>query len=191
MTTPTTPDDASREPTIAEVMQALDMAVVEWDLEDRYRPLSVTPRWFTGTVPWSSLPFLQHFVAEARRFLHDHLGGVLASDQFEVQRDGEELLLRARALKLNGRLLVVIERLDGASDIRPILREARQQALDHELLAERARAVHQPIEKLARAVDDWQRGAGAGEPAVDAVVRAVAQLKQVAAALPPPRARKR
>jgi hypothetical protein len=188
----TKPDDASADPLIDEVIQALDMAVVEWQLDQSYRPLSSTPRWFIGTVPWSSLPFLQLFVDEARRFLHDHIGGVMASDQFTVQSDAEELLLRARALKVDGRLVIVIERLEGAADIRPILRQARQQALDYETLTEQARSVHAALENVVRAVESLQRSAmsDAQRPIVEALSRSLTALQGAAAALPPPRPRR-
>jgi hypothetical protein len=185
-------DNAGLDPLIGEVIRTLDMAVVEWQLDQSYRPLSGTPRWFTGTVPWASLPFLQHFVDEARRFLHDHIGGVLASDQFSVQSSSEELLLRARALKIEGRLVVSIERLEGASDMRPVLRHARQQALDHEALTERARAIHMPLDAVARAVADLQRSPLSDDqrPLVEALSRSLTKLQEVAAPLPPPRKRR-
>ena len=188
----TNPDDTTLDPLIGEVIRALDLAVIEWQPDDGYRPLSVTPRWFTGMVPWSSLPFLQLFVDEARRFLHDHMDGVIASDQFTVQSDAEELLLRARALKVDGRLVIVIERLAGAADMRPILRQARQQALDYEKLTEQARSVHAPLEKVARAVDDLQRSAisDAQRSVVEALMRSLTALQGTAAALPPPRRRR-
>jgi hypothetical protein len=188
----TSADDMSLDPSISQVLRALDLAIVEWGLDGAYRPLSDTPRWFTGTVPWSSLPFLENFVTEARRYLHDHLDGVIASDQFSVESRGDELLLRARALKVSARLIVVIERLQGAADIRPILREARQQALDHELLSERARSIHRPLAALAQAVGGL-RAATLSEserPIVDQLVRALATLQEAAAPLPPPRTKR-
>ncbi len=180
------------DPVIGEVMRVLDMAVIEWVADESYRPLASLPHWFTGSVSWMSLPFLEHFVAEARRFLHDHQGGVLASDQFTVQSGGDELLLRARALKVNRRLVLAIERLEGASDIRPILRKARQQALDREVLSERARAVHTPIESVSRALSDLRRTTLSDEqkPIVESLARTLSQLQTAAAPLPPPRKRR-
>jgi len=185
-------DNTPLDPVIGDVMHALDLAVVEWEPDNSFRPLSISPRWFTGTVPWSSLPFLEHFVNEARRFLHDHVGGVLASDQFIVQSRGDELLLRARALKVRGRLIVAIERLEGGADIRPILREARQQALDHEVLADNARAIHAPLDRVARAAADLH-GSGLSEvqrTIADALARSLTELQTAAAALPPARKRR-
>jgi hypothetical protein len=185
-------DDRTLDPLIGEVVRALDLAVVEWTLEGGYRPLSNTPRWFTGAVPWASLPFLEYFVAEARRYLHDHLGGIIASDQFAVESHGEELLLRARALKIDGRLIVAIERLQGAADMRPVLREARQQALDHETLSEQARAIQSPLARLAAAVERLQASAvaDAQRPIVDDLIRSLTRLQDAAAKLPPARKRR-
>ena len=183
---------APLDPVIGEVMRVLDMAVVEWVDDESYRPLASLPLWFTGTVSWMSLPFLQHFVDEARRFLHDHLGGVMASDQFCVPSGNEELLLRARALKVNNRLVLAIERLEGATDIRPILRKARQQALDQELLQEKARRVHTPIDDVARAISALRLTILSDEqrPLVEALAGAVNRLQTAASPLPAARKRR-
>jgi hypothetical protein len=187
----TTVTDAPLDPALGEVMRALDLAIVEWVDEEQYRPLTRLPDWFTGTVSWMSLPFLQHFVDEARRYLHDHLGGVLASDQFSTQSGDQELLLRARALKINGRLVLAIERLEGASDIRPTLRKARQQALDHEVLTNQARAIQKPLAALSEAVAALQRVELSDEQrsSVNSLVASLQKLQ--AAAAPLPAARKR
>lgn len=184
--------DAPLDPVLPEVMRVLDMAVIEWVAEESYRPLASLPQWFTGTVSWMSLPFLEHFVDEARRYLHDHLGGVLASDQFTVRSGPDELLLRARALKVSGRLVLAIERLHGASDVRPILREARRQALEHEALGERARDVQKPVAAVARALADLQGSdiTAVQRPLVGALAAAVASLQAAAAPLPPARRRR-
>ena len=185
----TNADNPILDPLIGDVIRGLDIAIVEWALDGSYRPLSSTPRWFTGTVPWSSLPFLEHFVAEARRYLHDHLGGVIASDQFTVQGHSEELLLRARALKVDDRLVVAIERLQGAADMRPILREARQQALEHETLAEQARLIHAPLANATEAMEHL-RASALSEPQraiVDELARSLERLREAAARLPPAR----
>jgi hypothetical protein len=179
------------DPALGEVMRVLDLAIIEWVAEEQYRPLARLPEWFTGTASWMSLPFLQHFVDEARRYLHDHLGGVLASDQFTTQSGDQELLLRARALKINRRLVLAIERLEGASDIRPVLRKARQQALDHEVLTNKARAIQKPLAAVSEAVAALQRVELSDEQRrrVDALVASLQKLQ--AAAAPLPAARKR
>jgi hypothetical protein len=184
--------DAPLDPALGEVMRVLDLAIVEWVGEEQYRPLTKLPEWFSGTVSWMSLPFLQHFVAEARRYLHDHVGSVLASDQFTTQSGDQELLLRARALKIDGRLVLAIERLEGASDIRPTLRKARQQALEHEVLTNQARAIQKPLAAVAEAVAGLQRVelSDAQRRSFDALVASLQKLQAAAAPLPPPRKRR-
>jgi hypothetical protein len=176
---------------IGKVLRGLDTALIEWK-DDLYTPLSSPPKWFSGKVSWESLPFLEHFVDEARRYLHDNVGGVIASDQFTVQAKDEELLLRARALRVQGKLVLAIERLVGASDVRPILRKAREQMLEHETLADTARAVHAPVTAIARAVDQLKRGTLSKDQqaAADALSGALATLQDVTAALPSPRKRR-
>jgi hypothetical protein len=183
--------DARLDPALGEVLRVLDLAIVEWVADEQYRALGKLPEWFTGTVSWMSLPFLQQFVDDARRYLHDHVGGVLASDQFTTQSGDEELLLRARALKIDGRLVLAIERLEGASDIRPTLRKARQQALDHEMLTTKARAIQKPLAAVSEAVAALQRVelSDAQRRSVDALAASVQKLQ--AAAAPLPAARKR
>jgi hypothetical protein len=176
---------------IGKVLRGLDMALIEWQ-DDVYTPLASPPKWFSGKVPWASLPFLEHFVDEARRYLHDNVGGVIASDQFSVQGKDEELLLRARALRIQGKLVLAIERLVGASDVRPILRKAREQMLEHEALADKARALHAPVAGLARAVEQLQRAVPSPEQqaAIKSVRGALATLQDLTASLPSPRKRR-
>lgn len=176
---------------IGKVLKALDMALIEWR-DDVYTPLASPPKWFSGKVPWLSLPFLEHFVDEARRYLHDNVGGVIASDQFSVQANDEELLLRARALRIQGRLVLAIERLVGASDVRPILRQAREQMLDHEALADKARAIHKPLAAVTAAVQklDNAESSEKQRATLQTIHTALASLQAAAAPLPAPRKRR-
>jgi hypothetical protein len=176
---------------IGKVLRSLDLALIEWK-DDVYTPLASPPKWFSGKVPWLSLPFLEHFVDEARRYLHDNVGGVIASDQFSVQAKDEELLLRARALRVQGKLVLAIERLVGASDVRPILRQARERMLEHEKLADKARAIHKPLSAMTSAVTalDEARGAEQQRAALQAIHAALAKLHDAAEPLPAPRKRR-
>lgn len=174
---------------VGAALERLDLAFVEWQADGVCRPIAPTPPWFKGTTAWGALPFLEGFVNEARRYLHDHLGDVFMSDQFTVEGREGELLLRTHALTIDRRLVLVIERLRDAADVRPILREAREQALAHEALTERARAVHRPVDELARTVERLRQHGGdaATSRLVEDLARAVAALKEAAASLPPPR----
>ncbi len=174
------------------LLQELDLAVIEWLPDRSFRTFTAPPRWFKGMAQWSSLPFLEHFLPEAEEHWRQNAVGVLTSGPFMIENAGEELLLRARALKLEGRLVMAIERMIGDADTRPILREARQQALDHEQLEDHARAVHGPADAIAKAVH--QLGAaglsGDQQQIVDGLAKASAKLTEVAAHLPKPRPRR-
>lgn len=183
------PDDLP-DPIVGNALRVLDIAIVEWLADSSYVPLARTPRWFTGFTPWSSLPFLEQFVFEARRFLHDHFDEALASAPFVAPGQSGELLLRARALKIDQRLVLVIERLDGDVDLRPLLREARQQALEHETAADKARAIHTPLAAVTAAVAQLQQSPGVPQPLIEALTRALADLQVAAVALPPPHKRR-
>lgn len=175
---------------VGDVLKVLDIAVVEWLPDSSYIPLAKAPRWFTGFAAWSSLPFLEHFVAEARRYLHDHFDEAFASAPFSVTGAKGELLLRARALKIAQRLVLVIERLEGDVDMRPLLREARQQALEHETAADNARAIHEPLAALASAVAQLKRSPDVPQPLLESLSRALQDLQVAAVALPQPRKRR-
>jgi hypothetical protein len=182
-------DDASPETVLGPVLRLMDVAVIEWRPDGSYVPLAPSPAWFRGPAPWSSMPFLEHFVGEARRALHDSVKAISEPDQFTAQGAGEELLLRVRAVKVRRRMLLVIERLAGAADPRPVLREARERALDHERLVEQARAMHPPVADVAAAAAALQ-SSGVAAPALEPLMRAVARLQQAVAALPEPRKRR-
>src|SRR5215471_18126396 len=140
------------DPLLEYLLQELDFAAIEWLPDRTFRMFSEPPRWFHGMAQWQSLPFLEHFFPEAEVHWRENATGVLVSGPFMIDHGGEELLLRARALKLEGRLVMAIERLTGETDIRPILREARQQALTHEQLEDRARRVHGLATEIAGAL---------------------------------------
>jgi hypothetical protein len=182
-------DDALPEAVLGPVLRLMDVAIIEWLRDGSYAPLAPSPAWFRGPAPWSSMPFLEHFVAEARRALHDSASAISEPDQFTAQGASEELLLRVRAVNLQRRLILVIERLAGASDPRPVLREARERAHDHEQLVEQARALHGPIAAVAAAAAALG-ASGAPPPAMDALTQAVERLKDAAAHLPEPRKRR-
>jgi hypothetical protein len=172
------------------VLRLMDVAIIEWLPDGSYAPLAPSPAWFRGPAPWSAMPFLEHFASEARRALHDSVSAISEADQFAAQSADDELLLRVRAVKLARRLILVIERLAGSTDPRPVLREARERALGHEQLVEQARAMHAPIDAVAAAATALASTPGVPPPALEALARSVEGLKQAAAALPEPRKRR-
>ena len=67
---------------------------------------------------------------------------------------GEDALLRATAITLEHRSLLIIERLTGDADTRPILQKAREQMLATEQLTRQAAAVHAPAAAIGRVADE-------------------------------------
>ena len=64
------------------------------------------------------------------------------------------MLLRATAITMQTRPLLVIERLTGDADTRPILQKAREHLLDREQLARQAAAVHAPAAAIDKAIKE-------------------------------------
>ena len=178
---------------LAELLQELDLAVIEWLPDQTFRAFAPPPRWFRGMAQWSSLPFLEHFLPDAEAHWRTAAAGVLDSHPFAVDSQGEELLLRARALKIDGRQVMAIERLVGDADLRPVLRKARDQALDHERLTEQARAVQAPASAVEACVAQLQNASLTPEQAaiVEPLARASASLRKAVGELPQPRKRRK
>jgi hypothetical protein len=129
---------------LAELLQELDLAVIEWLPDQTFRPFAPPPRWFRGMAQWSSLPFLEHFLPEAEAHWRTATVGVLDSHPFVVDSQGEELLLRARALKIEG---ASSWRSSGWSETRTCGRSSAKRdgrSID-ERLTEQARAVQAPV----------------------------------------------
>src|SRR5262245_30351994 len=113
------------DPMVTEVLQALDVAVIEWRPDRKLHALAPPPDWFEGMTLWSSLPFLENFIPDALAHWRNDAEGVITSDPFTVRHIGQDLLLRARAIQRDGRILMMIEHLSGATDVSPILQKAR------------------------------------------------------------------
>ncbi len=174
-------------------LDALDLAVVEWLPDGTFQPFAPPPPWFKGTTQWSALPFLEHVVPAARRFWHDRTGGALTFGPFTLEWGDEELLVRVRALRLDDRLVLAVDRIAGEFDPRPMLRTAREYALEHEQLQQKAREVHAPVAALASAIDDLRQAdlLPAQAAIVDRLAEVAARLQETAAALPAPFKRRR
>lgn len=178
---------------LSAALDALDLAVVEWLPDGTFQPFAPPPPWFRGMTQWSALPFLEHVVPAARRFWHDRTGGALTFGPFTLQWGDEELLVRVRALRLDDRPVLAVDRITGEFDPRPMLRTAREHALAHEQLQQQARGIHAPVAALTSAVDELRQ---AGVPAalaatVDRLADAAAQLRDIAHTLPAPFKRRR
>ena len=188
---------------LASVLRALDVTVFERLADGKFRTLGTAPDWLEaalGVTPRDApnegagaLPFLDHFLPQAEAAWHERRGARAGSGSFTVEVAGEEALMRATALTVERRSLLLIERLVGDNDTRPLLQKAREQMLAAEQLARQAAAVHAPALAIGRVAAELAAAdLGPGHKAlVDALNAASAQLQTAADALPKPPSRGR
>jgi len=183
---------------LADLLSLLDIAIVERLPNSLYHLVTPAPVWLAGAFEekatgsqrslGSTLPFVDHFLDQASAAWHRAPDGKAESGPFAATVAGEDLLLRATALTVQKRPLLIIERLTGDADTRPILQKAREHLLDREQLARQAAAVHAPaaaIDKAVRELAEFEL-----EPDVAAVVSRLKQanlgLQGAIAPLPAP-----
>jgi hypothetical protein len=180
------------------VTRALGLAVIERLPNMGYILAAPAPDWLAGalgmnnTLP-SAFPFLGHFLQIAGSAWHEGPDARADSGPFEATINGEPMLLRATALTVETHKLLIIERLTGDADPRPILQKAREQLLEREALARQATQVHAPAAALARelaALDSLDLPADV-RTHVDRLKTAAADLQQIAGTLPAPPATRR
>jgi hypothetical protein len=183
-----------------DILSALGLALFE-RTDGRFRPVAPPPGWVErafdhgpdgpSAALGSAFPFLEYFLEEAERAWTTNDPAVEASGTFTHDGDGRSWLVRARACTVGGRSILVLERLTGEADPRPLLQTAREQQLAFEALTRDAQAMHAPVASVAehlRAIDTGARGVDAAR--LSALAAAVAELQRVVAALPqPPRRR--
>jgi len=166
------------------------------------RLLTPVPDWLASAFAASSaavptlgetLPFLDHFLVQAEEVWHEGHPASATSEPFVATVNGTEVLLRAVAIAQHEHRLIVLQRLTGAADMRPMLQKAREQALELERLVQRAGTLHEPaaaIESatqalLATTLSPEQQGL------VDRLSRASAELRGALTGLPAPPPRRR
>jgi len=189
---------------LARLLRALDLVVVEREPNHTFYVLTPEPAWFTRAFDVApageqralagAFPFLDDFIHQAAGAWAAGPHASIVSGPFSVDADGEDLLLRATALTIDGRALLVIERLTGAADARPMLQKARERMLEGEETARRIAALSAPATALNEAVTAIQSADHGPDvrAIVDALHDASAQLKDAIATLtsPPPRTRR-
>lgn len=191
---------------LGDLLRALETVVMErLDREpaDRFLPVTPLPDWFGTVVPGApadegfvlegAVPFLDTFLREAEALWRGGRDGVAASPPFALPAEPEDLLLRASAVVIGSRHLLVLHRLVGVTDTRPLLQQAREERLRHEQLVKQAGTLHGPARTLAHAAAQL-RGTDltpAQRAAVDELDQVAARLTQVLAGIPePPRYRR-
>jgi hypothetical protein len=189
---------------LARLLRALDLVVVEREPNHTFYVLTPEPGWFTRAFDVApageqralsgAFPFLDDFIHQAAGAWAAGPHASIVSGPFSVDVDGEGLLLRATALTMDGRALLVIERLTGAADARPMLQKARERMLEGEETARRIAALQAPATALDRAVAALRDGDHSNDlgPIAADQHEASARLQEAIAALtsPPERARR-
>lgn len=180
------------------LLRGLDLCVIECRSFAGTAPkvsdlslLTPTPGWLAG--PLSGLPFLEHFLAQADATWHEGAQATSVSDPFVTNSFNEEVLMRATAISQDGHRLIIIQRLTGPSDVRPMLQTAREQKLALEQLGHQASAVHGPAAAIDR---DLKVLSDAGLPpehqqVLQRLLQSSAQLQAAAAPLPLPAKQRR
>jgi hypothetical protein len=97
-----------------------------------------------------TLPFLDHFLAQAEEVWYTGHPASGSSEPFAATVNGTEVLLRAVAIAQHDRRLIVLHRLLGDLDVRPMLQKARDQALELERVVRTVGTLHAPTEALER-----------------------------------------
>jgi hypothetical protein len=178
---------------LSKLTRALDIAVIERMASSGFALVAPAPAWLAGALGaehtlFSAFPFLRHFLDQAEATWQADPRARADSGPFEATINAEAMLLRATALSVDTHKLLVVERLTGDADLRPLLQRAREQLLEHEGLTRRAADVHAPASAIAR--DVAALGAIDLPPAARALVESLAQssaaLQAAVAPLPVP-----
>lgn len=142
-----------------DLIRGLDLFGVERMPDSSFSALSPPPAWLAPIlrdVPdaprtlGQAFPFLDNFLTDAERFWRAGVEQCLRSAPFTATVPAGELLLRATALNLGAHRVLVLERLTGDADTRPVLQKARENKLLQERLARQVADVRKPVASIAR-----------------------------------------
>ena len=186
----------------AHLFRALDLAIVERLTDGVFQLLTPAPAWFDRAFEAApaggresldgAFPFLEDVIHQAQAtWKTDH--SPQAYGPFAASVGDEELLLRATALVLDGRTLLVIERLLGVADARPMLQKARERMLEGEQLVRQVYALHPPAREIDKTISSLRAAAlpADQEALVQALYQANERLRDALAKLPAPPMRQR
>jgi signal transduction histidine kinase len=120
----------------AELLAALDVLVLEPVGDGVFRRTGIAPNWaarfLNGPLatdqfqPATLFPFLEDFLVDsARLWLHGGNSRIESGVWTEVDAAGEEQLLKATALTVSGRPVLVIANADAYAEIRSVIQKAR------------------------------------------------------------------
>ena len=174
----------------ATLLPKLECMVMERTDSGEYVPRTAAPHWFIDAARTSAgdgpatldgaLPFLDHLRTEADRYWWSGEEGVMTGEPFAIRGAETDYLVRARVLTLDRRKLLVLERLTGAADSRPVLQTAREHQLEYERTKARVSDVLAPIDAISRLAGQWLEADSS--PASQATAREVMRAAEQARA---------
>jgi len=183
---------------VPDVLRALELAVIERLPNSTFHTVTPVPEWLHGAFGGSSgrphstlgeaLPFLADFLPQAEGVWRQSEHATVESGPFVARVAGEDILLRASALTVGGRAVLVLERLTGIADPRAVLQRAREQLLEREQIVSQIAAMRPRAAAIQQAVEQLS-GAALGDPErrlVESIGQAVADLGRTLSGLPHP-----
>lgn len=150
-------------PDLLRLFHGLELFAVERRPDSSIVAITRPPSWLTpildaaGDAPFrlrESVPFLESFLRDAEAFWNTGAKGRITSGAFTVASGSDDLVLRASALNLGTRCVMVLEPLRGEADTRPLLQKARENTLEYERLTRRIEAVKTALSTIARLASD-------------------------------------
>jgi hypothetical protein len=189
---------------LPELFRALNLVAIERQTNGTYYLVTPAPVWLSGALATAhvgerhtlsgAFPFLDDVLHQAAGAWNAGAPASIVAGPFAATVEGDDLLLRATALTVDGRALLVLERLVGAADTRPMLQKARRHVLEGEQLAKQAAKVHAPSTAIAALIARLRGTTLSADQQglVDELGEAASRLHAVVGDLPaPPPARTR
>lgn len=189
--------------TLSQLFRALNLGVIERLPNGWFHLLTVPPAWLEKALDEAppggrdsidaAFPFLEDVIHQAIGAWGAGPHASIVCGPFAATVGGDDLLLRATALTVDGRTLLVLERLLGSADSRPMLQKAREHLLEHEQLVRQVTTLHAPVAAIERAVAQLAATTVSPEQAraMTALGEAQAALKTAMTGLPTPPTRTR
>jgi hypothetical protein len=177
-----------------DVLHALDLFALERMPEYTFVAITPPPAWITHILSVAdagapmtlaaAFPYLERFLSQAEAFWREGTGRSMLSGSFVAAGASEELLLRACALNLGPRSVLVLERLRGEADIRQILQKSRENKLQEERLQKKLDALRAPVATISRLVKKLLETdlTAAQRELADGITRSIEGVQSVTAA---------
>jgi hypothetical protein len=177
-----------------DVLHALDLFALERMPDYTFVAITPPPAWITHILSVAdagapmtlaaAFPYLERFLSQAEAFWREGTGRSMLSGSFVAAGASEELLLRACALNLGPRSVLVLERLRGEADIRQILQKSRENKLQEERLQKKLDALRAPVATISRLVKKLLETdlTAAQRELADGITRSIEGVQSVTAA---------